>query len=501
MKRIIFSLLGGLALMAAPVAKADNLTEEQAREAAAHYLQHTSDLTRITADQLTLVFQRDNEELNVPALYFFNAPENGWIIMAGTTVMHPVVGYMDKGSLDMSNLPPQMQVWLDQYHEMVCAVQNADAKADYPDCSEWKLLSNKQMSGNTKANDVILMASEWDQGNTVYERSGSRYVVVGTDGKTYDMLTPLAAANSQYHCPVGCVATALAQICYYYKYPTHQAKGFVYDSWPGGSDQLKLDTIVPFDYSKMANKLFNSTARSKRLEVSRLCYYVGLVVQMQYSASGSSSNSYKIMNNFPARFDFNMPTYISRSGNPQAFINSIRNELTLERPVYMDASNGYEGGSGRDAAGHAFVCDGYTDDQNMYHFNWGWNGVGNGYFNLVGNTVNDMFIDGQDLSYNKDQGVLTKLYPLHPDENEGIADVTGHATLGAPYPNPASYSVMLPYQTESAADLNIYNALGQQVESIHVQAGVGAVNVHVENMPNGVYIYRLGDAYGKFVVR
>lgn len=501
--------------MAAPVAKADNLTVEQAREAAAHYLQHTTNLTRLTADQLTLVHQQDNAELGVPSMYWFNAPEDGWIIMAGTTVVNPVVGYSGEGLLNMNNLPPQMVDWVGAYNEIICAVQRADAEKDYPDCSEWKLLASKGMEGNTKDGDVIILGDiRWNQGTTAgYWANYSTFIHYGTTGDTYDMLTPVASTVNgvSYRSPVGCVATALAMICMYYQYPTNQASGFAYTSWPrmgsqsfhsgSGSASVKLDTIEPFDYEKMVNIIpfANAVPRAKRMEMSRLGYYIGLVVQMEYAADGSSSNMEKVVNNFPARFKYNTPTLVTREYAEQTFLNGIRNELYAWRPVYMSAANSYtEPGATHDAAGHAFVCDGYTDDVNMYHFNWGWNGEGNGFYNLVGNTTQNMFIEGQYLSYTLRQSVLTRLYP---GENFGVEEVTNPVSLGTPYPNPASLSISLPYYSENAADLTIYNALGQQVESHRVQAGTGTLKVRVDNMPNGVYIYRLGDAYGKFIVK
>ena len=37
---------------------------------------------------------------------------------------------------------------------------------------------------------------------------------------------------------------------------------------------------------------------------------------------------------------------------------------------------------------HAYVCDGYQSDGNLFHFNWGWGGAGDGYFLLTGNDPN-----------------------------------------------------------------------------------------------------------------
>lgn len=51
----------------------------------------------------------------------------------------------------------------------------------------------------------------------------------------------------------------------------------------------------------------------------------------------------------------------------------IQKELIAGRPVL------YSGQS--TAGGHAFVLDG-CDENDMYHFNWGWSGYANGYYSL-----------------------------------------------------------------------------------------------------------------------
>ncbi len=59
----------------------------------------------------------------------------------------------------------------------------------------------------------------------------------------------------------------------------------------------------------------------------------------------------------------------------------------------------------------------------------------------------------------------------------------------------------VPYSTNSATTLTLYNALGQPVLTRNVQAGAGELTIRVDNMPKGVYIYRMGDAYGKLIVK
>lgn len=486
MKRLTLSLLAGLALLAAPVAKADNINVEEASEAAAYFLQQYTNQKRITADQLTVVLQKENVELGVPSMYFFNTPECGWVIMAATTVMNPMVAYSGEGLFDAENMAPALVDWLNEYNQMVCGVQMIDAEQDLGDSQEWETLKYKKLmvKDAPAGNEVILMDENWDQGGPYPNNK-----------RDYNVLCPIDPTTG-YRCPVGCVATALAQICHHYQYPTNP-RGFITDSWSGGSASINLDTMVPFDYSMMPNTIAPSTSVAKCREISRLGYYIGITVKMQYAWDGSSSTIPQMMNNFPYHFRFTNGTLTERSGNETLFFERLRGDLLRGRPVYMRGSS--QGGTGSDAGGHAWVCDGYrTDDNNFYHMNWGWANSDNGFYNLVGNTYQDMYNSASGYCFRLDQGIVTGMIP---QSGVGIEEEDVQASTGAPYPNPATYSVNVPYSTSNATTLTLYNALGQPVLTRNVQAGSGELTIRVDNMPKGVYIYRMGDAYGKLIVK
>jgi hypothetical protein len=79
-------------------------------------------------------------------------------------------------------------------------------------------------------------------------------------------------------------------------------------------------------------------------------------------------------------------------------MNLLKTELDAGQPMY------YEGtGNG---SGHAFVCDGY-DNNNFFHFNWGWDGLADGYYNI--NALNPTALGiGSGLgSYNSNQKIVS----------------------------------------------------------------------------------------------
>lgn len=509
MKRVFFSLLAVLALVATPTAKADNITVEQAQDAALHYMQHNAYIGRMEPSDLTLVYQYMNDELNVPSMYVFNLPKEGWIIMAATTVINPVVAFNDVASFDPDNMAPAAAEWLNLFNEVVCGIQKLDAEKSLGSCEDWDKLENHLLTGNTKDSQVILIKTTWDQGDY--------------DGTIYNMFAPKATSSAPggyYTCPTGCVATALAQICNYYQFPK-KPRGLAQTSYSwnagetyilyngsyrdvtyqsgSGTKRMNFDSrdTLPFDYSLMPNSLTARTALNKRKEVSRLGWYLGIAVKMSYNPGGSSSNDEKVMQGMPTNFKYTVGTYTNRtSSNTTYYMNLLREDLMKKRPVYMTGVSTV--GDGRDAGGHAFICAGYMqEDQNMYYMNWGWGGGSDAWYNLRANTQESMYAGGY--AFTDYQSHITGMIPEGDSVN--IATMEEVVSLGAAYPNPATYSVKIPYRCDNASELTIYNALGQPVETRRVQAGNSEVTVRVDAMPKGIYIYRMGDAYGKFIVR
>lgn len=488
MKRVFSSVLAALILMAAPVAKAENITVDQAKNAAAHFMQHNSTLTRLTADQLVLERQWENDELGVPSMYLLVAQGQGWIIITATTVMDPVVGYSDDSDVNAACLPPQMEWWLEGFNEMVCELQKSDAEKPLADSPRWTELANRQLTG-TKAN-VYLLNTKWNQGEP--------------DGLEYNMMCPTI---NDTVCPTGCVATAMAQICKYYEYPIQPVgnKTYRYYYTVNGSTYSKLvhlfyEDSAAFDYSLMPNKFSAPPSQAnyaQRLEVSRIGYYLGTSVEMQYAPDGSGSSSELVAPAMRDYFKYKTGSYILRDQvGSSTFLSRIRADLTNKYPVYMSGASST--GSDAHSAGHAWVCDGIQEsNETHYHMNWGWGGSGNGWFNL---SENNMAISGMSYNFNRRQGAVVGMTPP-ADSLLAIRSVEIDASLGNAYPNPASVSVTLPYRLGQAAELNVYSADGRLVESRRLAAGRGEVTLSTEAYPAGIYVYRVGNAHGRFVVR
>lgn len=524
MKKLFSSFLVVTALLAGSNAMARNVSLDEAKTAAATYLRSNTGYTDVTADDLTLIRQDNNEKLGVAAGYFFNVADWGFIIMSGSTAFDAVLGFSDCGNLDLDKMPEAMNDWVGGYINAVRDVQLADVTENFDDTDEWEVLLSGTALPTKDEPTVILMSEKWDQGTP--------------NGNDYNLYCPVVNGE---RCYVGCVATALAQIVHYYRYPTSPKGRKSYRTETHNIQiTVKFDT-VNFDYSKMPNTISSTTSMEKRREVSKLGYMCGVAVGMNYTPEGSGASTADVPNAMYKFFKYERGTIMYRtasfpheayatttSGNTvylddlinssaysylgyygndydeSTYLGAILDEINHNRPVYMSASSS-GGGSDRDAAGHAFVVCGHRggDLSKKYYFNWGWGGYGNGWFNL---DANNMPISGGMGNYNRRQGVVVGMVPQYADSTDidfmAIDRVEESAVeLQAAYPNPATYSVTIPYRLSSAADMFIYSMDGRLVEQRRLEAGDDNVEVRVDRLPAGIYIYRVNGACGKFMVQ
>ena len=505
MKKSFFVLTALTLIFSVNVSFARNVSVDEAKTAAMRFMNAAGSGMKAELSDINLIHQIINPELNIPACYFFNVSDWGWVIVSASTTMDPIIGYNDRGrNLNIERAPENMMWWVESFAGLISAKQVEDAETPIEDTKAWaELLDGTISEDNGAKAQHILSYDEWDQGDD--------------NGSNYNMFCP---TYQGVHTVTGCVATALSQIMHYYQYPITGQNSRSYFwcnpdlgmSSPGVALRMNFDT-VRFDYSIMPNKIVSSTSTASRREVSRLCYAVGVAMKMDYGTSasgGSGAQSALVPSTMHAYFKYNTCTQVVRANVGDAsFMSQIRSELKLNRILYMSgASQNHVGNDDR----HAWVCCGYKDSTGtttykQYYMNWGWEGSGNGWFNLHDNTANGMRIPYLGYTFTNEQTAMIGLIPPHPDSSSvdfwdhlSIADVD-NTELRAAFPNPATHSVTIPYSIKNADVLAIYNIKGELVEQVALQTGDRQVEINTDRMPAGIYIYRVGGATSKFVVR
>ena len=138
------------------------------------------------------------------------------------------------------------------------------------------------------------------------------------------------------------------------------------------------------------NVYTNNEPQEERDAVALLVYVVGTSAWLNYgSSTGGQIND--VINPFSSQF--RLSGYYARKTNyTQAeWEELIYNELAQGRPVLYSGSN--------NGSGHAVVIDGYDAQQQLFHFNFGYGGSGDGYYTVNDVTGMNGYCDGQACVY------------------------------------------------------------------------------------------------------
>lgn len=323
-------------------------------------------LLGVTIDQKAMTKARKQGSkgeitLSQQSYYVFpNANSKGFTIVSGDDRLPEIVGYSSQGSYDENNLPEGFVSFMKAYQNLYNKVNLGDAEA-LKNLAEIKAWRNKKNASAASSSAVapLLGNIEWDQ-TSPYNNMCPRY-------------------DSVHVAATGCVATAMAQVMAYYKYPKQlkaDIPGYV-NRWNG--IPMEIPTITReegvYDWDNMLpkyNKEANATQQQKDA-VAKLMYHCGAAVKMSYGPeSAASVSASKLAKYFG--YDADLMMDLSRSSfTLDKWMQIIDTELAAGRPVLY-------GGQASDG-GHQFVCDG-KDGEGLYHINWGWSGSQNGYFDL-----------------------------------------------------------------------------------------------------------------------
>ena len=285
--------------------------------------------------------------------YIFNFNDStGYAIVGGDDRMPAIVGYSDKGTLNPDNLPVNLKSFLAAYKATVESVEKGDTSA-----VKNVKAAMKREAGSYTPIAPLLGGIEWSQ-NAPFNNLCPKY-----DGK--------------HNAVTGCVATAMAQIMRYWKYPSSLLEGI--PAYVSDRYNIPIDSIpngIGYDWDNMPEKYNGDFTNNQAFAVATLMQHIGASVKMDY---GPESGAYD-KDVIPALthyfgYDKDIIKMLDRTNFEWEDWNKILlDELGKKRPIYY-CGHSFIGG-------HAFVCDG-MDSDGYYHINWGWGGESNDYFDIT----------------------------------------------------------------------------------------------------------------------
>lgn len=313
---------------------------------------------------------------NQTGIYIVNIEPTGYVLVTSNFKNVPIAAHSDSGSFELNeDSPDGLKSWLAENMLLNDVLEMEEPKEEIQ--TEWELLSSMPYPGDNYDDDNpendIPGDPNWtvNYSHTVNEQYGP--LLQTTWGQRYPYNTLI-----ENNPPTGCVAVATAQIMRYHE-------------WPNS-----------FNWNIMPNFAF--TVDTGSLEIANLMYELGLPenLDMNYTPTGSGANSQNARRTLVDNYGYS-PSAIYA---PYEF-NTVRQEILMyNRPVYMD---GYHSSETTGwwlweqttySDGHAWVCDGYKKQYDIYihnegtgyeysteenihewlYMNWGWDKKGNGWF-------------------------------------------------------------------------------------------------------------------------
>lgn len=304
-----------------------------------------------------------------PSFYVVNDDENNrFVIVSSDERMYQILGYSSNGTFDAEKIPLVLFEILDGY----------DRQYDL-------LLNHTESIGKIKPRRTTtpaiepLIKTKWGQG-TPYN----------------DECPVNKRASDGSKCYSGCVATAMAQVMNYYKYPSKGIGSYAYISATQKHIQSFDFGNTTFDWGKMVNVYGNEATKEQKSEVAKLMHACGVAVSMDYGDSSdgqSGASPYDIAYAMINYFGYNPNTVFKMKDyySSEEWNSIIMQELEAGRPMLY---------GGRGTGGHRFILDG-CDEKGLYHFNFGWtvpgysvlDGYGNGYYSLDAIRPQDVFLN------------------------------------------------------------------------------------------------------------
>lgn len=299
-------------------------------------------------------------------------------------------------------------------------------------------------------------------------------------GYPYNMLCPADPFENYAHCYTGCPATAMGQIINYLQ--TTQNTRFddgddYYANYAGRQFHIDDDwETYQFPSFPQLNMLLDSAdaafQRGEELSdslVAAVIFACGVACTEVFTASSSyGSGTFRVDQAFDAyqRFGFT-DCKLFREPTDEMYETLISN-LQAGYPAHLAVENN-AGNSG-----HNVVVDGYREEDDKYHINFGWGGILDDWFKLPDP-------GGFHYGWTKIEGIILDIIP---------APLAVHETSGQPsltvYPNPVSDVLYIKDLPGETVDYAIFNVLGQKVTS-----GSTHGNVSVAELEKGIYVLQI----------
>jgi hypothetical protein len=368
--------------------------------------------------------------------YVTNFTGGGWVITSSHSAVGPILAHSPTGSINENDKhSPMFDEWMKKYDIIIDHVYKNNIN-NTKNQAKWDSLANVTVSSSsslksfsTTASDgtsaFYLLSTQWNQDNP--------NDVLNSNIAAYNYLMPsMGCSTNGGKAVAGCGPVAVAQILKFWGYAEGNTSDFDWWNMPDHLNQFSTFPNVNPLYSTQVNAisyLLKICGDNNHLNANYGCSANGGTSTsdpnygVAFRAFGYNSLVEHAGDN-PPWYDPNRVNNKDEVSHADLLANLSTELVTYQRPILYCAPV-FDYSSGNFIAGHAFVCDGYDASNQLFHFNFGWAGDQDGFYDC-----NDIYIylNGAtvDINVTNDHYMgdwFTQIYPTNWQPTETVTNV------------------------------------------------------------------------------
>ncbi|MDR0831177.1 MAG: C10 family peptidase [Prevotellaceae bacterium] len=360
--------------------------------------QVTLDEANIVGKNAIINFGKSEQKLSVKSSYTLQDEDNNVllyeivldngqaVLLSGNKMCMPVLGYYRLKGISVfdtlsTEVPCCLKFLIKGYAEQVKSSFQENFKETEHNATWQELITQNVFSAPAIEIVSPLIKSIWhqDESKGGHNEEGSYY----KDCEAYNYYVSETSkrcdgCSSSNKCTTGCIAVAMAQVMYYWKYPMQYDWCNMVDSLDTRNTNCRPDTVErTWGHENIEVCDTNPNYEKQRNAVAKLIYDCAESMNTTYCFNKCSSLALpSLMDDIlRKKFDYHKDTEFRwKSSYVTTWKTRLKTDLNNGRPVIY-------GSLGTKADAHCFICDGYSSDD-YFHFNFGWGGNHDAWFKL-----------------------------------------------------------------------------------------------------------------------
>ena len=325
-------------------------------------------------DSVNPITNKENQNI----AWAFDLSPTGFIIVSCDTDIAPIYAYSFRNSFSLEEVQQNTALMMlkEDIRLRKSAIDVTDPAIIQDNNLTWQAYLNNNLQSLISRDRSVFPPSSY---NTP---TGGWVITQWNQGYPWNQFCPIDP-DAGGRSVVGCVATAFAQVVNYHReigdlmfdddddYVSDNYTSPVYldDDWDTYDFLNFPDLNVYMD--ELRDNYENGLNFTNTLK-GALSFACGILTEMQYSNSGSGTQTLYSGYAFSSRLGYDSVLNIYTIGND--FYTILSDDMVNGRPAMISILGGAEG--------HCIIVDGWNSDTDYYHLNMGWNGNSDGWYSL-----------------------------------------------------------------------------------------------------------------------